>query len=421
MKKIYITLLHFILFISCITTQGQTITELGFFSPLISTFEMKYSSNHVLITQQGLKIFDVSNPANPTLVGQAPYFGSYAYQIAVDQNRAYLAEGGGGYFAVYNISNFSAPALMGYVQIPSTDFVGGGDLIIHNNTAYLTGGDSLYIIDVTVSTTPVLISSQQIINSPFGIAEALVADSNRLCVLTSTHLKFYDISNPLIASITDSIVLTHTYNNGLAVDTVNHRVFSPWVSALQTHQGYNAYDISSGSPVFLFSDSVTFGPGDFNATDYYNNVLAITKGGGVNMFDVSPSSHGFLTSFTGQNVPNASVSVEFRDSIFYNARGGGFEILKLNGGFPTAVGEINYSNVHLYPNPAVQGEEINVSVQDNTAPATFRILNTSGQTLLNVPDTDQTFSISTRQLKPGIYILNSQTKTTTSNTKFVVY
>src|SRR5688572_25917867 len=106
---------------------AQSITELGFFSPLISSFDMKFSGQHLVITQQGLKIFDVSNPASPVQTGSAAYPGSYAYEITVNGNYAYLAEGANGAFSIYDVSNINFPALTGTIYLPSTSFVTGGD------------------------------------------------------------------------------------------------------------------------------------------------------------------------------------------------------------------------------------------------------------------------------------------------------
>ncbi|MEO5569478.1 MAG: T9SS type A sorting domain-containing protein [Bacteroidia bacterium] len=346
-------LLSFMLFVTAIV-RAQSITELGFFSPLISTFDMKYTNNHLVIAQQNLKIFDVTNPANPTQVGTATIPGTIANQLAVKGNYAYCGEGANGVFTIFDIANFNSPTMVGSITIPSSAFITGGELIIHNNNGYMSGVDSLYVIDVTNPAAPVLDTTFQVVNIPFGTASSLSVNGMSLFVLHSLGIAVYDITNPLIPALIHTISFTHPYySNGLAVDTIGNRLFCPWLNTLQADLGYDAYDITnSGSPVFLFTDSVPFGGGEFGVTDYYNNLLVISKGGGVNMFDVS-SNHHFLTSFTGQNVPNSTVSIEFRDSVFYNARRGGFEILRYNGGFPTLLLEnkIGEDNGVIYPNP----------------------------------------------------------------------
>jgi|SRR6185436_8702169 len=356
MKNLFLIAFFVIISGVRLSSSAQSITELSFFSPLISTFEMKYTNNHLVISQQGMKIFDITNVLNPVQVGSAAYPGSYAYQLDVNGTFAYMGEGGSGYFSVYDISNFSSPALLGSTVIPSTSFLTVGDLLVNNSTAYMTGSDSLYIIDVTIPATPVHANTIQAVNlPPFGNASSLAVNGNSLFVLNSLNIGVYDITNPLNPVLIDSIPRSHAYHNGLAVDTAGQRLFIPWLTTLQQYTGYDAYDVSNPTaPVFLFSDSTSFGGADFGVTDYYNNLLAISEFGGLHLFDVSAATHGYLTSFFGTNVPNASVSIEFRDSVFVNARRGGFEILQFIGSFPSSISALtnNESELNVYPNPA---------------------------------------------------------------------
>ena len=417
MKKQF--LLSIILIGMFATSRSQSITELGFFTPLISTFDMKYSNNHLIISQQGMKIFDVTNPANPQQVGSATYPGSYAYQLAVNGNYAYMGEGGSGYFSVYSISNFNSPTLTGSTIIPSTAFVTGGDLIVTNNTAYMTGADSLYVVDVSNLASPALITSLQAIDlPPFGVASSVAVDGNTLFVLHSLGITAYDISNPSAPIALDTIPLSHAYHTGLAVDTIGHRLFSPWLTALQTHLGFDAYDISSpSSPSLLFSDSIVFGSGEFGVTDYYNNLLVISQGGGVTMWDVSSSTHGFLTSFTGQNVPNSTVSIEFRDSVFYNSRRGGFEILRYNGGFPTAINEtgITHDDFTIYPNP-VTNKYLNL--RENLKNSSIQISNIEGKIVWEEKNINSK-TIALDNLQSGLYFIHITTDKSIITKKFI--
>src|SRR6185295_3115378 len=77
---------------------SQTISQLSFFAPLPSTFDMVYSEDHLVISQQYLITVDVSDPTDPQMVGSVLYPGSYAYQIDVEGNHAYMAMGGNGIF-----------------------------------------------------------------------------------------------------------------------------------------------------------------------------------------------------------------------------------------------------------------------------------------------------------------------------------
>ncbi len=131
MKKYYtgIGFIFGLLLLFNFSANTQIISQLSFHSPLISTFDMKYTNNHLVVSQNGLLVFDVSNPdAKPKKVAQVTYAGSTAYTVAVQGNYAYMAFGNNGIFAVYDISNFKSPVLKGSVAVPSVSFYGSGDL-----------------------------------------------------------------------------------------------------------------------------------------------------------------------------------------------------------------------------------------------------------------------------------------------------
>lgn len=407
--KIKLLFIISILFFSYYT-KAQTITELGFFAPLINSSDVKYINNHVVVAQQGLKIFSIANPANPVQVGSTAYPGSgnSPHQLAVQDNYAYLAEGGSGYFSIYNISNPSAPALQGSTTIPSSAFITGGDLIVKGSTAYMTGADSLYVVDVTVPTAPVNVNTLQVVNlPPFGTASSLAIDGNTLFVLHSLGIGVYDITIAASPVLLTTIPNAYAYLNGLATDTIGHRLFSPWVDALQPHLGFNVYDISSpATPVFLFSDSIAPGAGDFGNCDYYNNLFVMSRGGNVQMFNVSPLTHGFITSFSGQNVANSSISVEFRDSVFINGKRGGFEVLEYNGSFPVSLNENNLANTFtVYPIPFADYLAIQIPEDFTNKKIQFELYSVTSQVIKSIEFVN-TGTINLSDLAPSIYFYN---------------
>ena len=396
---------------------AQSVTELGFYSPLISTFDMDYTSDHLVITQQGMKIFDVSNPGNPQQVGSATYPGSYAYVIDVNGQYAYMAEGGSGYFSVYDISSLSSPTLLGSVAISSTEFA-AGDLISKNTSAYMTALDSLFVIDVSNPSVPVLANSQQVTNLSFGSAKSVAIIDTSLFVLHSGGITVFNISNPLLPVALDTLPLTHGYHTGLTVDTIGHRLFSPWADALQAYLGFDAYDVSNPQlSSVLFSDSTTFGSSEFGMSDYYNNLLIISRGGGVVLFDASNGTHGFLTSYSGMNVPNSTVSIEIRDSVFYNSRRGGFEILQFNGSFPSFLNEEVTSKNIIYPNPISEIRQIHVTDMESGTKATLITLD--GRILLET-ELNDSHDIQLPELHPGMYLIHFKNDQQTSRNKIIV-
>jgi len=330
-KKLLISGTFFLILLNSGLLKAQSITELSYYAPLPSIFEMKYINNHLIISQQGMRIMDVSNPFNPQLVSQTPYPGSFAYQIAVEGIRVYMAKGGGGHFAVYTISSFVSPIFEGSIRIPATEFQVEGDMVPFGNFVYLTGQDSLYVLNVSNVTFPQLVAT---IHVP-GEAGQMAINDNNLYIAGSSAIRVYNLSNPASPSFTGQISNMHANHKGIVIDKINDRLFTVWTSALQQFIGHDAYNIQDPAvPAYLFSDSSEFGGGDFGNINYYKNILYISQGGRIKAFNVSSSGHGFVTSYLGPNVANASVSIEVKDSVFYNARRSGIEVLKYSGPFP---------------------------------------------------------------------------------------
>jgi len=332
MKSNFINILIIALLLLVQRSDAQVISQLSFYSPLISTFDMKYTNNHLVVSQNGLLIFDVTNPNDkPKLVAQTSYPGSTAYTIDVHGSNAYMAHGNNGIFAVYDISNFNAPVLKGSVPIPATSFYVYGDIEPYGNYVYVSGVDSLYIVDVSNPSSPFVANAIGVAHTQFNGAEEIAIERNTLFLRTPFSIYAYNITDPVLPRVTDTIPNSHAYNNGLAVDTINHRLFSPWLTALQDFTGFDTYDVSDPSQIhLLFSDSIAPGSGDFGVIDYsyFNNVVFISRSGSINAFNVSDSAHGFVTDFSGEDIPNASVSIQVRDSVLFHARGGGIEVLK---------------------------------------------------------------------------------------------
>ena len=403
---------------------AQTISQLGFYVPLPSTFEGKYVNNHLLIAQQGLRVIDVTNANSPSLTGSATYPGSYAYQIAVSGSHAYMAEGGSGYFSVYDITNINSPQISGLTVIPSTSFMTGGDLIVYNNTAYMTGGDSLYVVDVSVPSAPALITSLAVMNPGFQGGGELAVHSNTLYLMTPLALNVYDISNAISPVYISGIMHNHGYNQGLAIDSTGNRLFATWKSSLQTHMGYNCFDIASAqSPIFLFADSITSSNGEFGLCAYWQNVLLVTESGSVNAFNVtSAANHSFISDFSGQNVANASVEIEIKDSVFYNIRGGGVEVLKLSNwpvGTTSLNQNVNVDWLDIYPNPA--HEIISIELPEEFIPDDILVADASGRVFnLQFVVSDNELRTSVSDLAGGIYILKAMDKQHIFQSKLVV-
>ncbi len=110
---------------------------------------------------QGLIIVNVSNPANPTFTGtyniNINFFTGNAYSVFVKGNYAYVADYGYG-LVVINISNPANPTLTGTAAFAAAAL--GVD--VSENFAYLTfnnNGHGLYIIDISNPGSPPVVGT----------------------------------------------------------------------------------------------------------------------------------------------------------------------------------------------------------------------------------------------------------------------
>ena len=243
-----------------VNLKAHVISQISFYQALYSTFDMKYTNNHLVVSQNGLLIFDVTDPTKkPQLVAQTSYPGSTARAIGVQNNYAYMAFGNNGIFAVYDISNFSAPVLKGSVAIPAASFYIYGDVEPHGNYVYLSGFDSLYVVDVSNPSSPSIANALPVAHNDFNGAESMAIESNSLFIKTPLSIQVYDITDAANPSLISSINYLHAYNNEIAADTVNHRIFLSWATALKDFTGFNAYDVSNpAEPKFLFGAPYAF-------------------------------------------------------------------------------------------------------------------------------------------------------------------
>jgi len=117
--------------------------------------------------------------------------GNYLYSVGT----AYLSGG----LAITNISNPSSPIPVSFTLMPSGN--SADSICIQNGLAYITtGGNLLYIFNITVPSLPVLISSTAIAAS----ATTFIA-GNYYYAINYSLLSIYDVTNPLTVVMLGSL------------------------------------------------------------------------------------------------------------------------------------------------------------------------------------------------------------------------
>ncbi len=126
--------------------------------------DVAVSGNYAYLADgtKGLAILNISDIKNPIL--DATYdLSGFSSAIAVSGNYVYLDSGDE--LVIFDVSNSSEPELIGNYVFPD----GIADIAILGNYAYVTayGDDGLYLIDVSIPSSPTLFGSYPGSNSPY--------------------------------------------------------------------------------------------------------------------------------------------------------------------------------------------------------------------------------------------------------------
>ncbi len=155
------------------------------------------------LNSQSLSVIDISNPANPTIVGSMTDPTLWPDGLAVSGNYAYVAGRTSDSLSVINISNPANPTIVGSVA-DSTRLDFANSVYVSGNYAYMTaqGSDSLVVIDISNPANPTIVGSvidSTNLNAPSNV----VVSGNYAYVISmnSSNLSIIDISNPASPSI----------------------------------------------------------------------------------------------------------------------------------------------------------------------------------------------------------------------------
>lgn len=176
-----------------------------------------------------LSLYDASNPANLTPVSTTAYADIRSLHISGTKLlAASLATG----LRIFNISTPASPTLLGTYNSPGTAY----HAIQDGNFAYLADGAAgLQIVDLTDPAAPVLTGTY---NTP-GTAQQVAKKDNYVFVADAGHVEIIDVANP------SAPVLKRTINKsefgGFSAKGVSVRGNYLYI---QLYNGYEVFDIS---------------------------------------------------------------------------------------------------------------------------------------------------------------------------------
>ncbi|NJL59402.1 MAG: hypothetical protein HC887_06930 [Desulfobacteraceae bacterium] len=262
------------------------------------------STAYVAAYTAGLQVIDVSNPANPKIVSTVKASGNaasgLATSVAISGSTAYVTNSDvidftvRGGLQVIDVSNPANPKIIGYVNTQEAAI----SVAISGSTAYVTdlnlnGSGSLQIIDISNSVTPKIIGNIKTQGEARTVAIsgsiAYVADS-------SVGLLAIDVSNPenpkiistgnmpaYSVALSDSIAYV-SGNRGLQVMDVSNPA-NPKIIGASYGEDYIVGNI-------IISDSIIYGA---------------KQDGGLKIIDVSNPSTPLLIGTIGITTYNAAL------------------------------------------------------------------------------------------------------------------
>jgi hypothetical protein len=260
----------------------------------------------------GLKIIDVSNPAAPSLLGEYHIKG-WAANIFISGNYAYLAESmssgryteSGGGFKIFDISMPSAPVLVG--EMPTEIIKTASDVYVNGAYAYVaeSRGD-LNIIDVSVPSAPSLVGNYQ--GTGYPHITGIDHSGNYVYLASgSTGLQMIDISSPsqpqLAASYSNIEEASAVFVSGNYICVTDRDTGKLYI--LQSSS------VSQTAQLILSRSHLYFGSGGNGISTGTQTLFVSNSGEGEMEWDVSPQQEWLkCTPTSGTNSGELFVSVE---------------------------------------------------------------------------------------------------------------
>ncbi len=130
---------------------------------------------YISVREEGIRIYDISTPSAPALVKTFnPLEAFFPGQMVVFANLAYLADLNG--LVILDISDPANPALIGYESNASSIF----SLAIQENNAYALGGGALRSYNIANPAQPLLLNEYYV--DPSRSGPATFAVKRQLCL-----------------------------------------------------------------------------------------------------------------------------------------------------------------------------------------------------------------------------------------------
>lgn len=254
-----------------------TLVPIGHISNGGNAYRVATSGNYAYLANydDGLRIYDVSNPVNPVNVGHIND-GGHALNVTVSGNFVFLANGSDG-FRIYNVSDPTHPVSIGH---SATNFGGTAWAVaVSGNFAYLANGtDGLRVYDVSNPTNPVNVGHSTI-NFSGEVLGVAVMGHFAYVANSGDGMRVFDISNP--ANLIDV-----GYGSIYGGDALSVTLAGNLALLANSYDGLRVYDISN--PTNPIGIGHFTGEGNTLGISVMNNYVYLANFvGGLQICDVS--------------------------------------------------------------------------------------------------------------------------------------
>ncbi|MHB1865152.1 MAG: hypothetical protein ACYCPS_03245 [Candidatus Saccharimonadales bacterium] len=372
----------FSVFGSCVADQGLFIynvsnpsspVEVGAINTFLFTLgsSLYVNGNYAYVVSgeyNTLYIFNISNPSSPTLVSSSTSGLSYPQSVYVQGNYAYVVNYDGNNLEIFNVSNPSNPV---EVVSDSTGLSGPQSIYVQGNYAYVTslGNNQLVIFNVSNPSSPTEMPSSSVTQST-DLSRNIYVSGGYAYIVGNNTLYIFNISNP------SSPTLVSSSGSGLSSP---ESVYVQGRYAYVTNGGNNnvvVYDISNPSSPVEIGVSSTTGlnePGSIYVQGRYAYV------GNYNIASIAVLDLGgsYIQQLQTGGIETGSINVDNNANINGD--------LALQGALTVG------TNTELQGNLGVNGSAL--FSNSTNSPSAFQVQNASGANLLNVDTTNTKITV----------------------------